>query len=125
VAGDALGELGRAAAAESYRRLLAGRSLPRMHRLIVESIATHGPMTGTECYRAIERDHGIDLNYNTRTRFGELRELGLLREDGLRLCTITHRRVIVWAIGDGEPTEPAPPTCEGCGRPLPRDRGAR
>jgi hypothetical protein len=126
VAGDqGVGPLGRAAATESLRQVRAGGQLSRMYRLILDAIATHGPMTGTECYRAIETDQGVRLNYNTRTRFGELRAMGLLREEGLRLCTITHRRVIVWALGDGTAAEDDEPAakCEACGRPLPARRG--
>lgn len=111
--------LGRIAATESWHKIKADGVPSRMHGLILEAIRKHGPMTGTECYRAIERDHGLKLNYNTRTRFGELRDAGLLDEAGLRHCTVTGKRVIVWKRGSGKPQAPVE-RCESCGQTLPR-----
>jgi len=123
MSGAEMRQLGRAAAVESYRLTRESGQLSRMHRLIWDAIAAHGPMTGTETYQAIERDHDLALHGNTRTRFGEMRDRGLLVEAGLRSCSVTGRRAIVWALGEGEPVErPERPRCEACGRPLPRAR---
>lgn len=114
--GASLGALGQAAASAAWRDLVASGQLPRMYRYIVEAIGIRGPMTGTECYADIEARHGIKLNYNTRTRFGELRDKGVLREAGLRVCRITGRSVIVWDLGDGVPPEKKRERCPTCGQ---------
>jgi hypothetical protein len=54
----------------------------------------HGPLTANQ---AAERLDATSSN-NVRSRFSELREMGVLVELGTVECPISHRRVIQWDV---------------------------
>jgi hypothetical protein len=76
--------------------------------MIYWALLDHGPMTATECFKVLEDDGRLKShNYNTRTRFNEMRALGIIyeRETGFR-CSITNRPVILWDLTGRRPEKP-------------------
>ena len=102
---------------QAYEFVQSSGAVGRQQRRIYNELYEHGPMTATECLAAIDQEMkqhiGKGLNWNTRTRFGELRDKGLIEEVGERACKITHRNVILWDVTDNFP------------QPLPKRTGPR
>lgn len=59
-----------------------------------------GPATANEVFEYLKEQRHLGLRYdsNTRARFTELRDLGVIREAGSRPCRITHQTCITWAV---------------------------
>ena len=74
-----------------------GRLLPRQRMAIYTCLFDHGPMTITECFARLTRSNS-SLNWNTRSRFTELREQGAIYEVSERVCTVTSQTVIEWDV---------------------------
>ena len=92
---------------KAWQQLLESGRLAGARADFYRAIAEHPRMTATELYRF----HLTGYSENTRTRFGELRDLGLIREAGSRKCTITGKTATVWEITEarevGEPPRTA------------------
>jgi hypothetical protein len=58
------------------------------------------PPTAMETFAYLADRLGLELRYdsNTRARFTELRDLGVIRECAPRRCRVTGRRCLTWAI---------------------------
>jgi hypothetical protein len=80
--------------------------------------------TASETFTYISENRGQHLRYdsNTATRFSELRNLGLIRETGTRLCRITGRKCITWTVvPEAEYVgEAAVHRCATCGQVIAR-----
>jgi hypothetical protein len=67
----------------------------------IEAVADAGPILGATIItwpREETRRLGMRYDSNTRARFTEGRDLGLIREVGERACRVTGQTCITWAI---------------------------
>lgn len=63
----------------------------------------NGPLTSGEAFTILNRNRPAGALTQSRARFTELRELGLLREIGVRKCSVTGMNVILWDVTDKLP----------------------
>lgn len=87
----------RATSLEAYEEIKANGLLSKARWRIYRVLCEQGPMTASELFNYLETREGVKVNWNTRTRFTELRDLGVIAELEERKCRITGQRVIVWA----------------------------
>jgi len=88
---------------EAYNHVRNSGHVGRMQWLIYDCMYRYGPLTITECFKRIEAElagRGERFNYNTRTRFGELRDMGLIYETGERICSSSGRKVLEFDVTD-------------------------
>jgi hypothetical protein len=88
---------------EAYWTIRREGLLPRARFEVYERIAQRGPLTGAEIDEQLRvgggRGHG-------HKRLPELRRLGCIREVETRICRVTGRRAIAWAVTGRLPEEP-------------------
>lgn len=89
----------------AYHQLLATGKLSERRKSVLLTVMEHGPMTSNECFDTMASKGGMRLRFdsNTRARFTELREMGLLAEVGRRVCRVTAQTVILWDINPQVP----------------------
>jgi len=59
-----------------------------------------GPATGGEVFKEFKKRYGITAptNSNVTTRLGELRQMTVVMELGVKACTVSGQRVILWDV---------------------------
>ena len=71
---------------------------------VFEAIYQAAPCTSAEAYMIMNKDKPkSNLISQSRARFTELRELGVIYEKGIKKCTVTGRNVIEWDLTDKLP----------------------
>jgi len=95
--------MARRTSAAVYHRIKAEGLLSKQRLAIYEVLYERGPMTISECFDVLAR-RNPNFNWNTRTRFGELRAQGAIYEVRERPCQITGEIVIEWDVTDNLPT---------------------
>jgi hypothetical protein len=107
-----------------YDAIAAGVITTRRDQVFA-GLAELGSATANETFEHVKTQRREDLRYdsNTRARFTELRDLGLIREVGARPCRITGKTCITWEIvPEAEYAGPAVVhRCETCGQIVSRD----
>lgn len=88
---------------ETYHQIKAEGLLGRWHWIVYNTVYKYGPMTSAEAFRKIHHLMGERSITQSRARFTELRDKGLLRETGTRICTVTGRNVIEWETTNNLP----------------------
>ncbi len=89
---------------EALRIILANGLLSKRRTEIYEALVEYGPCTGNELFRRIPASKRI--NANVVTRLGELRDMGIVKEVGTRICEVTGKRVLVWETTGVVPSSP-------------------
>jgi hypothetical protein len=104
---------------EAFHHLVETGKLGAKQQQVYHALEATGPATANEVFEHIRCTSAKDFRYdsNTRARFTELRNKGLIIEQGLKRCTITGRRVICWAI----PNQLVEPEVRGVKRVADRD----
>lgn len=92
----------RQTSAAVYHRIKAEGLLSTQRLAIYEVLYHQGPMTISECFDVLAK-RTPNFNWNTRTRFGELREQGAIYEVRERPCRVTGETVIEWDVTDNLP----------------------
>jgi len=87
-----------------YRQIEAEGLLSRMRWLVYRTVFRHGPMTVSECFELLEKQIP-NFNWNTRTRFTELKDMGVLTETGTRECNVTGRVVLEYDVTSHLPSD--------------------
>lgn len=86
----------------AYYAIQQDGTISKQQQRIYAKLFHHGPLTATECLLLIDADMksaGMKgVNMNTRTRFGELRDRGVLYEVQTRTCKETGVNVIEWDV---------------------------
>jgi hypothetical protein len=104
---------------EAYRRIEAEGLLSRKRWEVYSALFEYGPATGMELLERMNRRSKVDSQ--VRARLNELREMGLAREVGRRVCSVTNQTVILWDVTDAMPHpvrkvhEVPCPVCSGRG----------
>ena len=81
----------------AYHSVMNDGIVARMQRAAYELLYNHGPLTGREIDR-IKNDCP-----DFHKRLPELRDAGLAREVGTRICQVTGRVVIAWDVTSAMP----------------------
>lgn len=84
---------------ETYHQIEAEGLLSAMRFRVYSTVFHMGPCTSGEAFSYLQR-HGFRDGPLTqsRARFTELRDLGVLQELGERPCSITGRTAILWDV---------------------------
>lgn len=82
---------------EAYQKIKEAGLLSRERFRIYAAVVAFGPCTSGEAFKKLEEatDHRSPLS-QSRARFTELRDLGVIEEAGVRPCGVTGRNCIVW-----------------------------
>lgn len=112
---------------EAYSHLVKNGLISHRHLLAWVTLQINGPLTGRELDKAAE-------TVGLWKRLSELKALGLVREKGVRRCSISERSAIVWEHVAAQPSGPSKPyakpayylaiTATGLIISANRDRGA-
>ena len=98
---------------EALQQITEEGLLRKVSLAIYTGLHTYGPCTGSELAREMKREHA-KLRLETpdwltpraiRARLGELRDRGAVDEKEPRICAVTGRRVIVWAVSGRLPSK--------------------
>jgi len=81
---------------DAYEYIKANGLLGARQWEVYHWLTKHGPCTANELYDFMDESGTAQVNNNTATRLGELRDRGVVTEVDERKCTITDRRCIVW-----------------------------
>lgn len=78
---------------------------------VYQALFKCGPATSAEVFKHLSDFNRRGIISQSRARFTELRELGVIDELGTRKCGVTGREAIVWGVNGKLPTErQKPPT---------------
>lgn len=95
---------GRRTSVEVYHRIEKEGLLSKQRFAIYKVLYEQGPMTISECFEVLARNNP-NFNWNTRTRFGELRDQQAIYEVRERKCKVTGEVVIEWDVTDSFPVK--------------------
>ena len=86
---------------DCYNEIKANGLLSKKRLEVYEAILKNAPCTSGEAFATMmTKKNQIS---QSRARFTELRELGVIYEKGIRKCRITGRNVIEWDLTDRVP----------------------
>src|SRR5579871_3487639 len=91
--------------------LLATRQLE-----VYECIFENGPLTSGEAFKIMNQKSPLRNLTQSRARFTELRELGVIYEVRTRICSVTGMNVIEWDVTDRLPIKFEKPFRHKCAR---------
>lgn len=93
---------------EAFRQIKESGLLSERRLQVYEALFRHGPCTSGELFaRALVGKTNLSVMTQSRARFTELRDLGVIREVGVKKCTATGRNAIVWDVTGGLPRKVA------------------
>lgn len=95
----------RSTSIEVYKQIAENGLLSAKRWEVYATVYNHGPMTSAEAFSKINEGNAIKNISQSRARFTELREMGLLKELGQKICSITNNNVILWDVTDSLPTK--------------------
>lgn len=72
---------------------------------VYRTVYKYGPMTSAEAFAKMTQGTAVKSITQSRARFTELREMGLFKEVGEKICTITGHKVILWDVTTELPTK--------------------
>lgn len=89
---------------EAFHQIRESGLLSRERFRVFATVFAMGECTSGEAFEAIEKrkERKSPLS-QSRARFTELRDLGVIEEAGVRPCKVTGRNCIVWALTDNLP----------------------
>jgi hypothetical protein len=87
----------RETSAAAYQEIEQRGLLSKARWEVYKAVYFHGPCTSGEAYQFIPHGHRGALS-QSRARFTELRDMGVLKEAGERECRVSGHRCIVWDV---------------------------
>ena len=90
----------------AYNELRDSGQLTERRREIYELLYEHGPATSGEIFEIQVRESKVKALTQSRARFTELREHGVIQELGTAFCRITGREVILWDVTSASEAKP-------------------
>ena len=91
---------------EAYRQITDNGLLSRRRLEVYRALFKHGPGTSAEIIDRAGMNQNNKAPNQSRARFTELREWGVALEVGVRECTITGKKAIVWDVTPYLPVKP-------------------
>ena len=95
----------RTTSAEAYYEIKNKGLLGKMREQVYDTVYHYGPMTSAEAYLKMIEGKPVKSISQSRARFTELRDMGVLKEMVPKKCSVTGKRAIVWDITGNLPTE--------------------
>jgi hypothetical protein len=103
---------------EAYNEIKENGLLSRRRFQVYESLALlHRSATASEIATKMPGQKSESVGANIHARLGELRECGVVEEDGETKCPLTGMMVILWKITSNLPIKKTKPTrikCKEC-----------
>ena len=90
----------RATSLAAYDYLVANEVLPQRRREVYELLYRYGPGTSAEIIRHQLEGRQVVALTQSRARFTELRDMGVVRELGEVVCRVTGFTAILWDVTD-------------------------
>ena len=91
---------------DCYKEIVKEGLLSKMRLQYYEAIMQCAPCTSGEAYDLMIKGKVLPKSVRLeRTRFSELRDLGAIKEVGVRRCNISNRKTIVWDLTDQLPNK--------------------
>ena len=87
---------------DCYNKIKSKGLLSKIRFQVYEAIYKCAPCTSSEAMKGIL--NSTNVLSQSRARFTELRDLGVIYEKSIRKCKITGRNVIEWDLTDKLPT---------------------
>lgn len=88
---------------DCYHAIKEGGLLSNMRMRVYEAILYSAPCTSAEAMKGILNSGNVLSQ--SRARFTELRDMGVICEKGIKKCSVTGRNAIVWDLTDNLPKE--------------------
>jgi len=88
---------------DCYNQIKAEGLLSKRRLEVYEAILKSAPCSSGEAFSKMLTSSNVISQ--SRARFTELRELGVIYEVGVKKCSITNRNVIEWDLTDNLPFE--------------------
>ena len=85
-----------------YKEIKANGLLSKKRLEVYEAILKNAPCTSAEAFVSSDIDSKSAIS-QSRARFTELRELGVIYEKQVRKCRVTNKTVIEWDLTDRLP----------------------
>lgn len=90
---------------EAYHAIVKEGLLGKMQEHALLAVVNYGPCTSAEAFEHLRGNRIYDNPIvQSRARFTELRNMGVIQEKGQRRCKITGRTAIVWEFTGNKPT---------------------
>jgi hypothetical protein len=86
---------------DCYNQIKADGLLTKRRLEVYEAILKNAPCTSSEAM--LNRLNSSNVLSQSRARFTELRELGVIYEKGIKKCSVTGKNVIEWDLTDNLP----------------------
>lgn len=86
---------------DCYNQIKADGLLTKRRLEVYEAILKNAPCTSSEAM--LNRLNSSNVLSQSRARFTELRELGVIYERGIKKCSVTGKNVIEWDLTDNLP----------------------
>jgi len=108
---------------EALQQIRESGVLSKRRFEVYVSLFEYGPCSATELFYKMNKLRNPSHS-NVTTRLGELREMGVVKEIGTKICTITEKKVIEWDVTANLPIkfekskEHKCPTCKGTGKVI-------
>lgn len=99
---------------EAFREIQANGLLSQRRFEVYSVVYHHGPMTSAEAFKILNDQSPVKNLTQSRARFTELREIGVFQEVGMRKCSVTGHKAIVWDVTDNIPVKMEKPIKMKC-----------
>ncbi len=106
---------------EAYEKIKASGLIGRRQREVYDVLFWHGPMTSAEAFVILNEKSPVKNITQSRARFTELRDFGVIEELGRKTCSVTKHSAIEWRVTGKMPIpkkkrqEDPCPACNGTG----------
>ena len=96
--------MARKTSVKAYNEIKLNGLLSRKRWQVYSVLYEHGPMTGAEVSKRIKNQFGsMGVSETVRNRLTELRDAGVVDEEGTVMCPVTGRQVIQWDVNTNLP----------------------
>lgn len=93
----------RSTSIETFHQITEEGLLTKQRLKVYRYLYLHGPMTSGEYFFKSNNGNPVKALTQNRARFTELREMGAIAEIGVKKCTVTGRRALLWQTTDKIP----------------------
>lgn len=91
----------------AWNKIKDSKMLSFQRWAVYDTVFWNGPMTSAEAFKIIDKEKpDFKIVLNSRARFTECRDRGVLYEKGWRKCSVTGQTVIEWEVTTKLPIKP-------------------
>lgn len=82
---------------ESFRSFSEGEGLGDRQRAVLAAMGGSQSITTNEIFQRMYGERGTKVSHpNIHSRLNELAQMGVISENGTKICAVTGKRVIAW-----------------------------